>query len=101
MYAQGAITEFTGDSIKVRGDGEPVTCAVPGELELSDFEVGDLVMMYCVNVDDVWTLKAIKHKEDPPPPPPDYVVVNGSIDSLLAAQITVARLQSETALSQG
>ena len=35
VYAQGAITELTDDSITVRGDGEPVTCAVPGDLELA------------------------------------------------------------------
>ena len=46
--------------------------------------------MYCVKIDDVWTLHAIKHKEDPPPPPPDYVLANGSIDTLTAAEITVA-----------
>ena len=46
------------------------------------------MIVYCVKVDDVWTLKAIKHKEDPPPPP-DYVLANGSIDTLTAAEITV------------
>jgi hypothetical protein len=90
LYAQGSITELTDDSITIQGDGEPVSCAIPEELDLSDFEVGDLVMMYCVKVDDVWTLKAIKHKEDPPPPPPDYVLAYGSIDALTATQITVA-----------
>jgi hypothetical protein len=90
LYAQGAITKLTDDSITIQGDGEPVSCAIPEELDLSDFEVADLVMMYCVKVDDVWTLKAIKHKEEPPPPPPDYVLAYGSIDALTATQITVA-----------
>lgn len=88
LYAQGAITELTGEAITIQGDGDPVTCALTHEPDLSGFEVGDLVMMYCVKVDGVWTLKAIKHKEDPPPPP-DYVLANGTIDALSAAEITV------------
>lgn len=90
LYSQGAITELTDDSITVQGDGEPVTCALTDDSDLSDFEVGDLVIMYCVKRDGVWTLKAIKHKEDPPPPPPDYVLAYGSIDALTATEITVA-----------
>jgi hypothetical protein len=90
LYAQGAITELADESITIQGDGAPVSCAIPEELDLSDFEVGDLVIMYCVKVHDVWTLKAIKHKEDPPPPPPDDVLAYGSIDALTATQITVA-----------
>jgi hypothetical protein len=90
LYAHGAITELTDDSITIQGDGAPVTCGLPEELDLSDFQVGDLVMVYCAKVDDVWTLKAIKHKEDPPPPPPDYVLAYGSIDALTPSEITVA-----------
>lgn len=89
LYAQGAITDLTDESITVRGDGDPVTCALSDEVDVSDFSVGDLVKMYCVKVGDVWTLKAIKHQEDPPPPPPDYVLVSGSIDVLTATEITV------------
>jgi len=89
LYAQGAITDLTDESITVQGDGEPVTCALTDDSDLSDFQVGDLVMMYCVKVDGVWTLKAIKHKEDPPPPPADYVLANGTIDALSATEITV------------
>ena len=88
LYATGAITDLTDDSITIQGDGDPVTCAITDEVDVSDFEVGNAVIMYCVKVDDVWTLKAIKHKEDPPPPP-DYVLANGSIDTLTAAEITV------------
>jgi hypothetical protein len=89
LYAQGAITDVTDEAITVQGDGDPVTCALTDEVDTSDFEVGDLVMMYCVKVDDVWTLKAIKHKEDPPPPPSDYVLVDGTIDALTTTEITV------------
>jgi len=89
LYATGAITDLTDDSITIQGDGEPVTCAIPDDFDLSDFEVGNAVIMYCLKIDDVWTLKAIKHKEGPPPPPPDYVLANGSIDTLTAAEITV------------
>ena len=90
LYAQGAITDLTAESITVHGDGEPVTCALTDDFDLSDFEVGDLVMMYCVKAGGVWTLKAIKHKEDPPPPPPPgYVLANGTIDALSATEITV------------
>jgi hypothetical protein len=88
LYAQGAITDLTDEAITIQGDGDPVTCALSDDVDTSDFEVGDLVMMYCMKVDDVWTLKAIKHKEDPPPPS-DYVLVDGTIDALTATEITV------------
>jgi hypothetical protein len=93
MYAWGTITDLTDTSITLQSDGGPVTCAVTDEMDLSDYEVGDAVVMYCVKIDDVWTLKAIKHKEDPPPPPPPPpppgVVLYGSIDALTATEITV------------
>ena len=93
LYATGAITALTDDSIMIQGDGDPVTCAIPDELDLSDFEVGNVVIIYCVKIDDVWTLKAIKLKEEPPPPPPPPppgdVLVYGSIDTLTPAEITV------------
>jgi hypothetical protein len=88
LYAQGAITDLTDESVTVQGDGDPVTCALTDDSDLSDFAVGDLVMMYCIKVDGAWTLKAIKHKEDPPPPP-DYVLASGTIDALSATEITV------------
>ena len=92
LYAWGTITDLGGDSITIQGDGEPVTCENTDEIDLSDYAVGDLVVMYCVKDDDVWTLKAIKHKEEapPPPPPPDYVLANGTIDALSATDITVS-----------
>lgn len=89
LYAQGAITDLTDEAITVQRDGDPVTCALTDDVDTSDFEVGDLVMMYCVKIDDVWTLKAIKHKEEPPPPPSDYVLVDGTIDALTTTEITV------------
>jgi hypothetical protein len=88
LTATGSIMELTDDSITVQGDGDPVECAIPEELDLSDFEVGDLVIVYCTKIDDVWTLKAIKLKPSDPPPP-DYVLVDGSIDALSAETITV------------
>src|SRR5205823_3765929 len=85
----GVVKSLSVDRIFVKtGADDPVTCAIPDEVDVSDFEVGNAVIMYCVKVDDVWTLHAIKHKEDPPPPP-DYVLANGSIDTLTAAEITV------------
>ena len=89
LYAQGGVTDLTEEAITVQGDGDPVTCALTDNVDTSDFEVGDLVMMYCVKVDGVWTLKAIKHKEDPPPPPSDYVLVDGTISALTTTEITV------------
>ena len=89
LYAHGAITDLTDEAITIQGDGDPVTCALTDDVDVSDFQVGDLVMMYCVKIDDAWTLKAIKHMEDPPPPPPDYVLANGTIDALSATEITV------------
>jgi len=90
VVAAGAITELTDTSITVQGDGEPVVCAVPEEMDLSDFQVGDHVIMYCLKIDGVWTLKGIKpQSEPPPPPPPNLVTVSGTIDSLSPSGITV------------
>jgi hypothetical protein len=83
--SQGVITDLTDEAITIQGDGDPVTCALTDDVDVSDFEVGDVVMMYCVEVDGVWTLKAIKLKDPPlPPPPSDYVLVDGPIDTLTA-----------------
>jgi hypothetical protein len=87
LYAQGTIAELTDDSITVQGDGGPVTCALTNESDLLGFEVGNLVIMYCVKLEGVWTLKVIKHKDQPPPP--EYVLAYGSIGALSATQITV------------
>jgi hypothetical protein len=93
LYARGTITELTDGSITVQGDGDPVTCAIPDEMDLSEFAVGDAVVMYCLEVDGVWTLKVIKHQEEPPPPPPppppDYILVYGTISTLTSAEISV------------
>lgn len=93
MYASGTITDV-GDSITIQGDGEPVTCAVTDGMDLSDYDVGDAVVMYCVKEDGVWRLRAIRHQEEPPPPPPPppppgYVLANGTIATLTATDISV------------
>jgi hypothetical protein len=87
LYALGHITDLS-DSITVQGDGEPVTCAVPDGFDLSDYAVGDAVVMKCGKVDGVWTLQGIE-KRTLPPPPPTYVIVNGQITDLGDGSITV------------
>jgi hypothetical protein len=87
VYAAGAITVMTDESITVQGDGEPVSCAIPAEFDLGGHAVGDKVGMYCVKVDGAWTLKALKSLD--PPPPPEYLYVTGSITALGGGNITV------------
>jgi hypothetical protein len=88
--SRGAITGLTDEAITIQGDGDPVTCALTDDVDASDFGVGDVVVMSCVEVDGVWTLTAIHLKDPPPPPPPsDNVLVDGPIDALSATAITV------------
>jgi hypothetical protein len=85
----GTISELADDAITVQPDGhEPVSCAVPEEFDLSDYEVGDLVVMFCKKLDGAWTLKAIKNKL-PEPPPIEYVYVTGTITVLSPSSIAV------------
>jgi hypothetical protein len=93
LIAVGHIIDITDDSVTVQGDGDPVECALTDESDLSDFEVGDGVVMKCVKVDGVWTLSAIQKRDlspppPPPPPPPSYVLASGSI-AALSTSITV------------
>jgi len=89
LTAGGAIQDFADGGITVKGDGDPVWCAVPDDLDLSEYEIGDLVMVKCVKVEGVWTLDAITKKPSPPPPPPQFVLATGTITDLSAESITV------------
>jgi hypothetical protein len=81
LYAIGDITDLADGSITVQGDGDPVTCAVPDGLDLSDYAAGDPVVIKCDKEDGVWTLKGIEHRTQPPPPP-TYLKVTGPITAL-------------------
>jgi hypothetical protein len=87
--AGGAILDFADGGITVKGDGAHIWCAVPDSLDLFEFEVGDLVMIKCMKVEGVWTLKAITKKPPPLLPPPQYVLATGTITDLSADSITV------------
>ena len=89
IEARGKVTDLGDGTITVTPDGhDPVTCAVPDELDLSDYAVGDPVVIWCKQVDGVWTLKALK-KLDVPPPASAYVTLTGSITALGDGKITV------------
>lgn len=80
----GKITDLTDDSITVTGERSG-TCAVPDEFDLSDYAIGDLVVMWCKKVDGVWTLKGIKRKTAEP----EYLYAPGTITDLTDNSITV------------
>jgi hypothetical protein len=91
IEARGKLTGLGDDTITVTPDGhDPVTCAVPDETDLSDYAVGDPVVIWCKQVEGVWTLKGIKKiTADPPPPAIAYVTVTGAITALGDGSITV------------
>jgi hypothetical protein len=80
LVAIGHIVDLGDATITVQGDGEPIQCAVPQEFDVSDFEVGDPVVMACVKVDGAWTLRALQKRDLPPPPP--TVTITGHITEL-------------------
>lgn len=85
LYAAGTITDLTDESITVTGEHQ-ATCAIPDEFDLGGHVVGDKVGMYCIKLDGVWTLKALK---DLAPPPLEYVYLTGGITALTDGSITV------------
>ena len=89
IEARGKLTDLGDSSITVTPDGhDPVTCGVPDETDLSDYEVGDPVVIWCKQVDGVWTLKGIK-KITSDPPPAEYLYAAGTITVLDDGTITV------------
>src|SRR5205823_3466890 len=56
--------------------------------DVSEFAVGDTVVIKCVKEDDVWTLAGIQ-KKTIPPPAPTYIKVTGPITALDEENITV------------
>ena len=87
LVAVGWITDITEDSVTVLGDGDPVTCALAGDVDVSEFETGDAVVMGCAKVDGVWTLRALQKRDLPPPP--SYVEATGQITELDDLAVTV------------
>jgi hypothetical protein len=88
LYAVGKITAIDDQSISVQGDGDPVECALSDDVNVSEFAVGDTVVIKCVKEDDVWTLAGIQ-KKPLQPPPPTYIKVTGPITALDEENITV------------
>jgi hypothetical protein len=89
IEARGKLTDLGDGSITVTPDGhDPVTCAVPDELDLSDYAVGDPVVIWCKQVDGEWTLKGIK-KLTADPPPAEYLYAAGTITVLGEGTITI------------
>ncbi len=89
--AVGEITDLTDETVTVQGDGDPLECAIPEGLDLSELAVGNAVTMKCMKVEGVWTVKQISKKLPPPPvlPPPQYVLVSGTLIELGAENLTV------------
>jgi hypothetical protein len=89
IEARGKLTDLGDGSITVTPDGhDPVTCAVPDELDLSDYAVGDPVVIWCKQVDGEWTLKGIK-KVTADPPPAEYLYAAGTVAVLGEGTITL------------
>jgi hypothetical protein len=77
-------------SVDVDGSEDPVSCAVPAGWNLLGFVEGDTVKMYCVKGDGgAWTLKALVSDHASITPDGSWFMVEGSIASLDAAQISV------------
>src|SRR5436190_280969 len=89
IEARGKLTDLGDDAITVTPDGhDPVTCAVSDETDLSDYAVGDPVVMWCTQIDGVWTLKEMKKVTDTPPPAV-YLYAAGTITVLGDGTITI------------
>lgn len=83
--ATGQITDLNEETVTVQGDGDPLECNIPDGLSLSEFAVGDAVMMKCMKVEGVWTVKQIAKKL----PPPQYVLATGTLTELGETTLTV------------
>ena len=80
LVAIGHILDLGDGTITVQGDGDPIQCAVPDDFDLSEFDLGDPVVMSCLKVDGAWTLRALQKRDLPPPPP--TVTITGHITAL-------------------
>jgi hypothetical protein len=92
LTAVGTIDSLDAGQVSVDVDGseEPVSCAVPAGWNLLGFIEGDTVKMYCVKGDGgAWTLKALVSDHASITPDGSWFMVEGSIASLDAAQISV------------
>ena len=93
LVAIGHILDLGDGTITVQGDGDPIQCAVPEEFDLSEFDVGDGVVMSCVKADGVWTLHSLQKRDLPPPPP--TVTITGHITELDAVDAFTVTVQGE------
>jgi hypothetical protein len=92
LSAVGTIDSLEAGQVSVDVDGseEPVSCAVPVGWNLLGFVEGDTVKMYCVKGDGgAWTLKALVSDHASIAADGSWFMVEGSIASLDAAQISV------------
>lgn len=92
LSAVGTIHSLDAGQVSVGVDGhaEPVSCAVPAGWDLRGFVEGDTVKMYCVKGEGgAWMLKALVSDHASITPDGSWFMVEGSIASLDAAQISV------------
>lgn len=87
--ATGQITDLNDETVTVQGEGDPLECAIPEGLNLSEFAVGDAVMLKCVKVEGAWTVKQIAKKPPPMLPPPQFVLATGTLIDLGSETLTV------------
>jgi hypothetical protein len=93
LVAIGHILDLGDGTITVQGDGDPIQCAVPDEFDLSEFDLGDPVVMSCLRVDGAWTLRALQKRDLPPPPP--TVTITGHITALDVVDEFTVTVQGE------
>jgi hypothetical protein len=92
LTAVGTIDSLDAGQVSVDVDGseEPVSCAVPAGWNLLGFVEGDTVKMYCVKGDGgAWMLKALVSDHASITADGSWFMVEGSIASLDAGQISV------------
>ena len=87
----GILASLGEGAVVVNVDGSEeraVRCAVPEELDLTGFELGQKVLMTCKYREGHFVLVLLKHFEAPPPP--GYLEAVGTISSLDGGQVGVA-----------
>ena len=82
--------DATQVSVDVEGSDDPVSCDVPGGMDLRGFVEGDVVKMYCVKNDDGdYVLKALVSDHASVSAEGSWFIVEGTINELGSEQIAV------------